>query len=103
VTATARTDVAHEGMLRAAEWIAATVMDLLTQPTVLAQVQEEFAQRTARTRWYSLIPDGTQPPLFQPPDWFLRETNQAWPPAGIAWPPPRFVSRGQYGTTGPRL
>ena len=103
VTATARTSVAHEGMLRAAEWIAATVIDLLTQPSVLAQVQDEFQQRTARTQWYSLIPDGTPPPVFQPPDWFLRQTNQAWPPAGIAWPPQRYVSRGQYGTTGPRM
>jgi amidohydrolase len=103
VTATASTGVAHKGMLRAAEYIAATVIDLLTQPTVLAQVQQEFQERTARTPWYSLLPDSAQPPIFQAPEWFLRETNQAWPPAGAVWPPQRFVSHGQYGTAGPRL
>jgi amidohydrolase len=103
VTATASTDVAHKGMLRAAEYIAATAVDLLTQPGVLAQVQQEFAERTARTPWYSLVPDGTEPPIYQPPDWFLRETDQSWPPAGITWPPQRFVSGGKYGTPGPRL
>ncbi|HZU06034.1 MAG TPA: amidohydrolase [Chloroflexota bacterium] len=103
VTATACTGIAHKGMLRAAQYIAATVIDLLTQPAVLAQVQEEFYERTAGIQWQSLLPDDAQPPVYQPPDWFLRETNQAWPPPGIDWPPPRYVSHGQYGTTGPRL
>ena len=55
VTATASTGVAHKGMIAAAEWIAATMIDLLTQPTVLAQVQQEFQERTARTPWTSLL------------------------------------------------
>ena len=103
MTATACTGVAHKGMICAAEYIAATVVDLLTQPAVLAQIQEEFRERTARVQWRSLIPDGAQPPVYQPPDWYLRETNQPWPPPGIAWPPPRYISHGQYGTVGPRL
>ncbi|HLH25009.1 MAG TPA: amidohydrolase [Chloroflexota bacterium] len=103
VTATASTSIAHEGMLAAARYIAATMVDLLQQPDLLRQVQDEFAERTARVQWQSLLPDDAQPPVFRPPDWFLQETNQAWPPPGIAWPPARYVSHGKYGTTGPRL
>ncbi len=103
VTATASTNVAHEGMINTALHMAATVIDLLTQPAVLAQVQDEFQQRTSRVQWRSMLPDDAQPPVYQPPDWFLVETNQSWPPPGISWPPPRYISRGKYGTTGPAV
>lgn len=103
VTATANTNMAHEGMSYAAQYIATTVVDLLQQPAILERMWDEFRERTARVQWRSLVPAGAQPPIYQPPDWFLRETNQAWPPAGIAWPPARYISHGQYGTTGPSM
>ena len=95
--------IAHRGMLSAAHYITTTVVDLVTQPAVLAQIQEEFRERTSRIQWRSLVPDGAQAPIYQPPGWYLRETNQPWPPPSIAWPPLRYVSYGQYGSIGPRM
>ena len=90
-------------MLAASRYLAGTATDLITQPSVLTAIRQEFQERTSGVTWNSLIPDGTQPPIYQPPDSFLRKTGQAWPPDGITWPVPHLVSREQLGTDGPPL
>jgi aminobenzoyl-glutamate utilization protein B len=102
-TACAATNIAHQGMLAASRYLAGTAIDLITQPAVLAGIRQEFHDRTAGISWQSLIPDGTQPPIYQPPTSFLRKTGQTWPPPGITWPVPGLISREKLGTTGPAL
>ncbi|WP_211229451.1 amidohydrolase [Nakamurella lactea] len=102
-TATAATNIAHQALLSASRYLAGTAIDLITQPTVLAAIRQEFHDRTAGITWNSLIPDGTQPPIYQPPASFLRKTGQAWPPPGITWPVPSLISREKLGTDGPPL
>ncbi|MFD0391924.1 hypothetical protein ACFQ3Z_00955 [Streptomyces nogalater] len=50
-----------------------------------------------------MIPDGSQPPLYEPPEEFLRATGQSWPPKGVTWPVPPVVAAEQLGGTGPDL
>lgn len=103
VTASAATNIAHQGMLYAARYLAASAIDLLTQPDVLAAMKKEFADRTAGVQWQSMIPDGTQPPIYEPPADFLAQTGQNWPPANVTWPVPEVIATEQLGTTGPAL
>lgn len=103
VTATAATNIGHQAMLSAARYLAASATDLITQPDVLAAIKEEFQQRTAGVQWKTMIPEGTQQPLYEPPADFLRATGQTWPPNGITWPVPEIVAAEQLGTTGPDL
>lgn len=103
VTAAAATNVGHQGLLSAARYLAATAVDLITQPDQLAAMKAEFQQRTAGVQWASMIPDGTQPPMYEPPADFLAATGQQWPPAGITWPVPEVIATEQLGTTGPDL
>lgn len=103
VTASAASNIGHQGLLYAARYLAATAVDLITQPDLLAQFTQEFQQRTAGVQWQSLIPDGQQPPLYEPPADFLAKTGQHWPPAGVTWPIPEVVSLEQLGSVGPDL
>lgn len=102
-TACAATNIGHQGLLSAAKYLAASAIDLITQPDLLAQLKKEFDDRTAGVGWKSMIPDGTQPPLYEPPADFLAKTGQHWPPPGVTWPVPQVVSSEQLGTTGPDL
>jgi aminobenzoyl-glutamate utilization protein B len=103
VTAAAATNIGHQGLLSAARYLAATAIDLITQPDQLAAMKTEFQQRTAGVQWVSMIPDGTQPPMYEPPADFLAATGQHWPPKGITWPVPEVIATEQLGTTGPDL
>ncbi|MEU4094807.1 amidohydrolase [Streptomyces sp. NPDC026673] len=103
VTATAATNIGHQGMLSAARYLAAGAVDLIDQPDRLEAMKQEFKGRTAGIHWTSMIPDGTQPPLYEPPADFLRRTGQSWPPEGMTWPVPQVVATEQLGTTGPNL
>jgi aminobenzoyl-glutamate utilization protein B len=103
VTATAATRIGHQALLSAARYLAAAAVDLIEQPDQLAAMKQEFKDRTEGISWASMIPDGTQPPLYQPPAEFLRETGQSWPPEGVTWPVPQMVAAEQLGTTGPIL
>ena len=102
-TGCAISGIAHSGMLAAARYLAATAIDLVVQPELLAAVREEWQDRTAGTEWQSLLPADLQPPIYQPPQGFLRRTGQSWPPPGITWPVPPIIAREQLGTTGPDL
>ncbi len=103
VTSAAATNIAHQGLLSAARYMAASAVDVITQPELLAGMKAEFDARKAGITWTSMIPDGTQPPIYQPPADFLARTGQQFPPPGITWPVPQIVAMEQLGTTGPAL
>ncbi|MFF4594532.1 hypothetical protein ACQPXB_39040 [Amycolatopsis sp. CA-161197] len=103
VTATAATNIGHQAALSAAKYLAATAVDLITQPELLRRMQQEFTERTRDANWKSMIPDGVQPPMYEPPADFLAKTGQKFPPPGITWPVPEVVAQEQLGTTGPAL
>jgi aminobenzoyl-glutamate utilization protein B len=103
VTSAAATNIGHQGMLSAARYLAASAVDLITQPDQLSAIQAEFQDRTKAVDWATMIPEGTQQPLVEPPDSFLKATGQTWPPKNIDWPPSEIISREPLGTTGPDL
>jgi aminobenzoyl-glutamate utilization protein B len=102
-TACSISNIAHAGLIAAAKYLAATAIDLLVQPDLLAKVRAEHADRTKDVQWHSLLPADLQPPLYEPPADFLRKTGQKWPPPGITWPAPQIIAREQLGTVGPPL
>ncbi|MEV1287462.1 amidohydrolase [Micromonospora sp. NPDC049679] len=102
-TATAAANAGHVAMVMAAKYLAATTVDLLTQPKMVAEMNEEFDRRTAKIRWKSMLPDNYQLPLYEPPRWFLERTRQTWPPRGVKWPPRRIVSTETAPDLGPEL
>jgi metal-dependent amidase/aminoacylase/carboxypeptidase family protein len=102
-TACTGSNIGHGGMLSAARYLAATAVDLIVHPDLLAKIKEEFGQRRAGVEWRSLLPADAQPPIYQPPADFLRRTRQSWPPRGIKWPVEPIIAREQLGTTGPEL
>lgn len=103
-TGSAISEIAHAGLLAAAKYLAATAIDLVVQPDLLASVQAEHADRVKGVAWKSLLPDDvTQPPIYEPPQDFLRKTGQQWPPPGVTWPVPQILAREQLGTVGPAL
>lgn len=102
-TATAATNIGHQAMLSAARYLAAAAVDLIEQPALLEGMKKEFQERTAGVSWTSMIPDGQQPPLYEPPADFLAATGQKFPTHGYSWPVPPIVATEQLGTTGPAL
>ncbi|MEU2615594.1 amidohydrolase [Micromonospora sp. NPDC007271] len=102
-TATGAAHAGHVAMLVAAKYLAATTIDLLTQPQIVAEMKDEFARRTEKLKWTSMLPDDYQLPLYEPPAWFLRRTRQSWPPKGVQWPPRRIVSTETAPDLGPAL
>ncbi|MBZ4016186.1 amidohydrolase [Streptomyces purpurogeneiscleroticus] len=93
----------HAALLAAAKYLAATAVDLITQPARLKAIKEEFAERTKGVRWKTALPDGYEPPMYEPPQWFLEKTGQSWPPPNITWPPKRVVSNEKFSSLGPEL
>jgi amidohydrolase len=102
-TACGAANAGHVATLAAARYLAGTTIDLLTQPAILAEMKEEFAQRTRNVKWKSLLPDNHELPLHQPPRWFLERTGQSWPPEGVEWPPRQVVSTEPRADLGPSL
>ncbi|NGN66004.1 amidohydrolase [Streptomyces sp. A7024] len=90
-------------VLAAAKYLAATAMDLVTQPERLKALKTEFAERTKDVDWKTALPDDYEPPMYEPPAWFLRRTGQKWPPDNITWPPKRVISREKLSSLGPEL
>ncbi|MFJ5263015.1 amidohydrolase [Streptomyces sp. NPDC088387] len=90
-------------VLTAAKYLAATAVDLITQPERLKAIKDEFAQRTRDVEWRTALPEGYEPPMYEPPAWFLEETGQSWPPENITWPPRRIVSQEKFSSLGPEL
>ncbi len=90
-------------VLAAAKYLAATAVDLITQPERLKAIKDEFAERTKGIEWKTVLPDGYEPPMYEPPEWFLKKTGQKWPPKNITWPPRRVVSQEKFSSLGPEL
>ena len=55
------TPIAHKGCTTGAKVVATTVIDLLTDPSILEAAWEYFNEQTAEVTWESLIPDGVDP------------------------------------------
>lgn len=90
-------------LLAAARYLAATAVDLITQPQRLKAIKAEFTERTKGVEWKTSLPDGYEPPMYEPPQWFLKKTGQSWPPDNITWPPKRVVSQEKFSSLGPEL
>lgn len=58
------TPIAHKGATAGAMAHAMTVMDLLTDPGLLAAAKAYFAEQTKTEKWQSLIPADTAPPVY---------------------------------------
>ncbi|GGE50150.1 peptidase M20 [Agaricicola taiwanensis] len=63
VTAQGKSPAAHKGMVHAAKTMAATAVEVLTDPDLLARAKEDYRQRTERTPYVCPIPADVQPPL----------------------------------------
>jgi len=57
------TPIAHKGATAGAKAQALTALDLLLDPKLLEAAQQYFKEQTKDTKWRSLIPDGTKPPI----------------------------------------
>jgi aminobenzoyl-glutamate utilization protein B len=73
--ALADTEVAHECMLTASRMVAATALDLFTDPEALAAARREYEERTAETWVPLLVDEDDEPPTdvtfppYYPEDW----------------------------------
>ena len=57
--------LAHKGMAVAAKALVGAMIDLYTDPALVASIKKDFtAQLAANPPWHSLIPDGAKPPTF---------------------------------------
>jgi aminobenzoyl-glutamate utilization protein B len=61
VVATGGMSIGHKGMVYAAKVMAATTVDLFTDPEKLAEVRREFEEKTSGIQYVSYIPDGPPP------------------------------------------
>lgn len=93
----------HVALMAASRYLAAVAIDLLTDPRHIAEMREEFDARTRGVSWRSVLPDDFQPPVYEPPEWFLRRTQQAWPASHIQWPPERLIAREPKLSLGPPI
>lgn len=57
------TSIAHKGAVVGAKVLAASVLDLLTSPELLAAAKKQFAEDTKETKYFSLLPPDAKPPV----------------------------------------
>lgn len=57
------TSVAHKGAVAGAKTLAASAVDLLADPQLVAQARETFREELGGVEYRPLLPDGQQPPL----------------------------------------
>jgi len=57
------TPIAHKGATAGASAHAMTALDLLLKPELLAAARNYFQDQTRDTKWQSLLPEGTKPPI----------------------------------------
>ncbi|MGC5904597.1 M20 family metallopeptidase [Providencia stuartii] len=65
LVAQGRTSIAHKGMLLAGKIMAATAVDLLTTPNLLAQAKSEFQRQRAQQPYHCPIPPDVKPSKLQ--------------------------------------
>jgi len=54
--------ISHKGQAVGAKVLAASIIDLLTSPELLAKAREEFERESKNTPYFSLLPSEAQPP-----------------------------------------
>ena len=57
------TSIAHKGAVVGAKVMAASILDLLTSPELLAAAKKQFEQDTKEIKYFSLLPRGAKPPV----------------------------------------
>ena len=57
------TSIAHKGAVVGAKVLAASVIDLLTSPELVAAARKQFAEDTKEIKYFSLLPEGAKPPV----------------------------------------
>ncbi|MBE0657417.1 MAG: amidohydrolase [Bryobacteraceae bacterium] len=95
------TPIAHKGTTAGAAAQAMTVLDLMLDPSLLAEAKKFFAEQTRETKWKSLIPLETKPPTY-----LNRERQQRYRPAleKLYYDPSRFSTYlEQLGVTYPTV
>jgi aminobenzoyl-glutamate utilization protein B len=55
--------IAHKGEVAGAKVLAATILDMLTEPDLLARGREEFLQATKTQQYFSLLPPEAKPQI----------------------------------------
>jgi aminobenzoyl-glutamate utilization protein B len=60
---TPTSSIAHKGMVVGAKVLAASVLDLMTSPELLASAREQFDSDTKETKYFTLMPPNAAPPL----------------------------------------
>jgi len=60
---TSTSTIAHKGMVAGAKVMAASVLDLMTSPELLAKAQAEFKQVTTASPYFPVLPEDAKPPL----------------------------------------
>jgi aminobenzoyl-glutamate utilization protein B len=60
---TPTSSIAHKGEVAGAKVLAASMLDLLTSPELLAKAREEFQDATRDSKYFSLMPGDAKPPL----------------------------------------
>ena len=55
--------ISHKGQVAGAKVLAATVLDLLTDPELLKRAKAQFAQDTKETKYVPMLPASAKPPL----------------------------------------
>ena len=60
---TPTSSIAHKGMVAGAKVMAASILDLLTTPELLAQAHAEFVQATTESPYFPVLPADAKPPL----------------------------------------
>ena len=57
------TPIAHKGATAGAKAYAMTALTLMLSPELVKAARDYFAEQTKDTKWKSLIPEGTTPPI----------------------------------------
>ncbi|MEZ5400803.1 MAG: amidohydrolase [Bryobacteraceae bacterium] len=57
------TPIAHKGATAGAKAHAMTILDLMLDPKLVSAAKAYFTEQTAKTKWQSLIPVDTKPPI----------------------------------------
>lgn len=84
------TPIAHKGVTAGAKVLAATMVDLLTQPALVSQAWDYFRKvQTTETRYQPLIS-----PKDEPAIWFNKKTMDEFRPAMRAF----YYNPARYGT-----
>jgi aminobenzoyl-glutamate utilization protein B len=60
---TPTSSIAHKGEVAGAKVLAASVLDLLTSPALVAKAKEQFREDTRDTPYFSFLPADAKPPL----------------------------------------